>query len=252
MKIFSWNVNGLRASYKKGFLDWFKDAKADIVCLQEVRSQRHELPEPLKEISGYNLFLNPAKKTGYSGTAIYTKQKPIKEVTVISLDRFDKEARMIRLDFPEFILINFYLPHGGRQKENLDYKLEVYSHIFKYLKKLKNKKIVLVGDFNIAHQEIDLARPKDNQNNIMFTRKERQQIDKIIKLGFTDTFRKFDKTTEHYTWWSNFAKARERNLGWRIDYCFVSKSLVKKIKQAFILDKIKGSDHCPIGIDISI
>jgi exodeoxyribonuclease-3 len=252
MKIFSWNVNGLRASYKKGFLNWFKEAKPDIVCLQEVRSKRDELPEELKEINGYNLFLNPAKKPGYSGTAIYTKEKPIKEVTTIKLDRFDKEARMIRLDFPGFILINLYLPHGGRQKENLDYKLEVYVRLLKYLKKLKNKKVVLVGDFNIAHKEIDLARAKDNQNNIMFTPEERRQIDKIIKLGFIDTFRKFDNTIGHYTWWSNFAKARERNLGWRIDYCFVSKPLVKKVKHAFILDKVLGSDHCPIGIDISI
>ncbi|MBU3964693.1 exodeoxyribonuclease III [Patescibacteria group bacterium] len=252
MKIISWNVNGLRANYKKGFLDWFKNAKADIVCLQEIRSNNSDLPEELRKISGYNLFLNPAQKSGYSGTAIYTKQTPIKETLMIDLDRFDKEGRIIQLDFPEFILINLYLPHGGRQKENLDYKLEAYDYLLNCLKTIKSKKVVVVGDFNIAHQEIDLARPKDNKNNTMFTTEERERIDEIIKLGFIDSFRKFNNTAGNYTWWPYLANARERNIGWRIDYCFASALLEDNIKGAFILNKVMGSDHCPVGIEITL
>ena len=254
MKILSWNVNGLRANYQKGFWDWLKNAKADIVCLQEVRSRIGDLPDELKDIRGYNFFLNPAQKPGYSGTAVYSKVKPDNEEAGMGLNRFDNEGRIIRLDFPGFILLNLYLPHGGRQKENLGYKLEVYDDLLDYLKNpaVKNKKIILVGDFNVAHQEIDLARPKDNKNNIMFTPEERERIDRIVELGFIDSFRKFDKTAGHYTWWPYFANARERNLGWRIDYCFVSSPLANKLKKAFILDKVMGSDHCPVGIDISL
>ncbi len=252
MKIVSWNVNGLRANYKKGFLDWFKEIKADIVCLQEVRSDASDLPAELKKIKGYNFFLNPAQKPGYSGTAVYSKINPKKEEKKIGLSRFDEEGRILQLDFPEFILINLYLPHGGRQKENLDYKIQVYDYLLNHLKAIKNKKVVVVGDFNIAHQKIDLARPKDNQNNIMFTIDERERIGEILKLGFVDSFRKFNKTAGRYTWWPYLAKCRERNIGWRIDYCFVSAPLAGNIKDAFILDKVMGSDHCPVGIEITL
>lgn len=248
MKIISWNVNGLRAVYKRNFLDWLKNIDADIICLQEIKLQKNNLPDDLANIKNYNSYFNFAEKKGYSGVAVYSKQKSLKAEYKLGIKRFDNEGRMIKLEFPRFILINIYIPHGGRQKEKLDYKLDVYKYFLKYLKKIKNKKIILVGDFNIAHREIDLARPKQNQNNIMFTPEERKQIDKMIDFGFIDSFRKLNKEGGHYTWWPYFANARERNLGWRIDYAFVSKRL--KLKDAFILEKVKGSDHCPVGIEL--
>lgn len=250
MKIISWNVNGLRAVYKKNFLDWLKNTKAEIVCLQETKISPEQIHWDLANPSDYFSYFNSATKPGYAGVAVYTKKKPLRVETKIGLKRFDEEGRILRLDYPEFILINLYLPHGGRQKENLDYKLKVYDHLLDYLEKIKNKKVILLGDFNIAHQEIDLARPRQNQNNIMFTPKERKQINRLIAFGFTDTFRKFHQEGGHYTWWPYFAKARERNLGWRIDYAFVSKSLVGQVKDAFILSQVAGSDHCPIGLEI--
>ncbi|MCK4781728.1 exodeoxyribonuclease III [Candidatus Parcubacteria bacterium] len=248
MKIISWNVNGIRAACKKNFLNWFKKSKADIVCLQEIRAQKEQLPDDLLQPKGYYFYFNQAVKKGYSGVAIYSKKKPLKVENKLGLKRFDQEGRILKLKYPDFTLINIYLPHGGRQKENLGYKLEVYKYLLNYLKKIKNQKIVLVGDFNVAHQEIDLARPKQNQKNIMFTSEERKQIDKVIKMGFIDTFRKFNKKTGNYTWWPHIANCRERNLGWRLDYIFVSKNMSMKLKKAFILNKVMGSDHCPIGI----
>jgi len=250
MKIISWNVNGLRAAYRKGFLNWFRESDFDVVCLQEVRVEKEQLPEELRRPKHYCSFFNPALKPGYAGVAVYTKTEPLEVKNKIGLKRFDQEGRILYLEYSDFVLINLYLPHGGRQKENLFYKLEVYVNLFDYLKKIKSKNIVLAGDFNVAHQQIDLARPKQNKNNIMFTIEEREQIDKIIKLGFVDSFRKFHSKGGHYTWWPYAFNARERNLGWRIDYIFTSKSLTLKLKNAFILSKVQGSDHCPIGIEI--
>lgn len=250
MKIVSWNVNGLRSIYKKGFLKWFDKIKAGIVCLQETRVFQKELPLDLLRIKNYHLYFNEAEKKGYAGVAVYTKEKPLKVESKLGLERFDQEGRILKLEYSDFILINLYLPHGGRSKENLDYKLEVYKHLLKYFQKIKDKNVILAGDFNIAHQEIDLARPEENKNNIMFTQEERDQIEKIIKLGFKDSFRMFNKEGGNYTWWPYFVNARERNLGWRIDYIFISKSLSQNVKNASILKKIMGSDHCPIEIEI--
>lgn len=250
MKVVSWNVNGLRSVYKKNFVTWLKKTDADIVCLQEIKTQLSSLPPDLATLNNYKSYYNFALKKGYSGVAVYVKKEPYKLEQVLSHPRFDQEGRILRLDYHDFSLINLYLPHGGRQKENLIYKLEVYDLLLNYLEKIKHQNIILIGDFNIAHQEIDLARPKQNRKNTMFTPKEREKIDKIIKLGFTDTFREFNKEGGDYTWWPYFANARKRNLGWRIDYAFVSKSLVPKLKSSFILQEIKGSDHCPIGAEI--
>lgn len=250
MKIVSWNVNGIRAVYKKGFLEWLEKTNADIVCLQEIKIQTESLPSDLASPKNYYSFFNFADKKGYSGVAVYVRKKPLSIEKKLGIGRFDIEGRILKLEFPNFLLINIYLPHGGRQKENLDYKLEVYKYLLNYLKKIKNKNIILIGDFNIAHQEIDLARPKSNKDNIMFTPAERKQIDRIIGLGFIDTFRKFYKDNGHYTWWPYGFNARQRNLGWRIDYAFTSKNLTPKLKNAFILNKVPGSDHCPIGIEI--
>jgi len=261
MKIISWNVNGLRAIYKKGFWEWFEKIKADIVCLQETKIQEEQLSFDLVKLKNYSSFFNSASKKGYSGVGVFSKKRPLSVKRKLGLKRFDSEGRFLELQYPEFTLINLYLPHGGRQKENLAYKLEVYQFLFKYLEKIKSpegkqasygagKNLILIGDFNIAHQEIDLARPKQNKNNIMFTPKEREQIDRLIDLGFTDSFRKFHNDGGHYTWWPYFANARQRNLGWRIDYAFVSKKLVPNLKKSFILSQVQGSDHCPIGIEI--
>lgn len=250
MKIISWNVNGIRSVDKKGFKKWFKEINADIICLQETKAQLEQIPNDLVSPNGYQVFFNSAQKKGYSGVAVYTKPKPLKVEKKLGMRKFDKQGRMLHLKFLKFDLINFYLPQGGRQKENMDYKIETYQRIFKYLKKIKNRNIILTGDFNVAHDEVDLARPKQNQNNTMFTLKERKQIDKVIKIGFVDTFRYFYKEGEHYTWWPYFYQARKRNIGWRIDYIFITRELITKVKKAFILSNVQGSDHCPIGIEI--
>lgn len=250
MKIISWNVNGLRSVYKKGFLDWLSETKADIICLQEIKIQKEQLSPDLISPSGYHSYFSFAEKKGYSGAAVYTKNKPLAAEKKMGTERFDSEGRILKLEYPSFTLFNLYFPHGGRQKENLGYKLEVYDCFLNHIKKIKNQEIILIGDFNIAHKDIDLARPKQNQKNIMFTPEERKKIDRIMGLGFIDSFRKFEKETGHYTWWPYFANARQRNLGWRIDYVFVSKVLAPKLKNAFIFKDVLGSDHCPIGIEI--
>ena len=250
MKIVSWNVNGLRAVLRKGFLDWLETTDADIICLQEIKAQKEQLPDVLVIPKGYYSYFNSAKRKGYSGVVVYSKKKPLLIKRKLDLKRFDEEGRFLKLKYKDFILINLYLPHGGRQKENIDYKLKSNARIFEYLKKIKNKNILLIGDFNIAHKEIDLARPSQNQNNIMFTQEERKQVDELISLNFKDSFRMFHQEGGNYTWWPYSFKARERNLGWRIDYAFVSKKLRSKLKKAFIMSEVKGSDHCPIGIEI--
>ncbi|MFZ5365981.1 MAG: exodeoxyribonuclease III [Patescibacteria group bacterium] len=251
MKIISWNVNGIRATLKSGAFEQLEPFRFDILCLQEIKTQTFQLQPSLLDSSqflNYHVYFNSAEKKGYSGVAVYSKQKPLLVEYKLGLERFDEEGRMLKLQYSDFILINLYLPHGGRQKENLDYKLKVYDHLLKCLEKIKNKKILLIGDFNVAHQEIDLAKPEENKNNIMFTPEERKQIDRLIKLGFTDTFRKFHKEGGFYTWW--LYQLRERNIGWRIDYAFTSKSLTPKVRDVFILKEIRGSDHCPIGLTI--
>ncbi|MGB2762694.1 MAG: exodeoxyribonuclease III [Minisyncoccales bacterium] len=250
MKIISWNVNGIRAVFKRNFLKWLRESEADIVCLQETKAWPEQLEPELVNPKGYFSFFNSAQKKGYAGLAVYAKRKPLKIETKAGIKRFDEEGRILKIQYPDFLLINLYLPHGGRQKENMGYKLKSYDYLLKYLKKIKNEKVILIGDFNVAHQEIDLARPKDNKNNTMFTLEERKRIDKIIEFGFSDTFRKFHKEPGNYTWWPYYRNARQRNLGWRIDYIFTSKALTPKVKKAFILKNVKGSDHCPIGIEI--
>lgn len=243
----------MRAVYKKNLLVWLKKEKPDIFCFQEIKVSKKDLPDELKNIKGYFAYFSHAQKPGYSGTAIYTKIKPEKIIYKIGKNDIDKQGRFIRCDFKKFILINLYLPHGGREKQNLTFKLSMYKSLFSYLKKIKTKKtIILTGDFNIAHTEIDLARPKQNKDNIMFTPAERKKIDELIGLGFIDTFRQFNQESNNYTWWPYRFLAREKNLGWRIDYIFISKKSISKIKKVFIRKKIPGSDHCPAGIEISL
>ncbi|MFH1188641.1 MAG: exodeoxyribonuclease III [bacterium] len=252
MKLVSWNVNGLRAAYTKGFLSWFEHEIADIVCLQEVKANYEQLPHELQKPNGYYTYFNSAQKKGYSGVAVYTKNKPISVNYVLNHKRFDEEGRMIHLFYPSFSLINLYIPNGGRQKENMTYKLEVYEKLYKYLKKFSSQPIILTGDFNIAHTENDLARPRDNQNNTMFTPTERGKIDMLISLGFTDTFRHFNKEGGQYTWWGYWANCRSRNIGWRIDYIFSSSAVKKLLTDACIENTVLGSDHCPIRTNFKL
>lgn len=250
MKIISWNVNGIRAVHKKGFLEWMNKEKPDIVCLQEIKAKPQQIPVDLQEIKGYFVYFNPAERPGYSGTCVYTKQKPLTVEKTIGFKRFDKEGRVLKLKYPNFTLFNFYIPHGSRDQRHMKYKLNVYEYLSGYLKGLKKEKLILVGDFNISHKEIDLARPKQNENNTGFTHQERMELDHLLALGFIDSFRKFHKGGGHYTWWAYFANARARNIGWRLDYCFVSKNFSRELKDGFILPKVTGSDHCPIGVSM--
>jgi len=252
MKILSWNVNGIRSVYRKNFSSWLKKNQADFYCLQEIKAQKQDIPEELKKIKSYYTYFSFAQKKGYSGLAIITKHKPISVVDKLGYQKFDKEGRFLRLDFKKFTLINIYMPQGDRTQKNIPYKIQAYKKLFTYLKKIESKPIILVGDFNIAHTELDLARPKHNQKNTMFTPAERKQIDQLINLNFTDTFRYFNQEANNYTWWPYYYKARQRNLGWRIDYCFVNKKILTRLKNASILKNIKGSDHCPIGIEVNI
>lgn len=249
MKVLSWNVNGLRSVSRKGLREFLEREDPDILCLQEIKIQEKQLTDDVAKFEGYFSYYSFAKKPGYSGVAIFSKEKPREITYSLGLERFETEGRILELHYPQFTLLNLYMPHGGRRKENLAYKLDCYQHLLNRLKTLKEN-VILSGDFNIAHKEIDLARPKQNKNNIMFTPEEREQLDTLSKLGFIDAFREFNKEEGNYSWWPYYRKARIRNIGWRIDYCFISKSLNPNLQKAFILPRTPGSDHCPIGIDL--
>lgn len=251
MKIISWNVNGLRSA-EPYLLEFIGRENPDIILLQEIKTYPEQLSSRLRNLQGYQAFFNSAQKKGYAGVAIYTKKKPILIEKTLGLARFDQEGRILKIDYPNFSLINVYLPHGGRQKENLKYKLQAYSMLFECLSPMQSKKVILIGDFNIAHKEIDLARPKQNKNNIMFTLSERRQIDKLIELGFVDTFRLFHQESGYYSWFPYGFSARERNLGWRIDYAFIPSKLKSRVRNTSILKGVDGSDHCPVLLEIDL
>lgn len=220
--------------------------------MQEIKAKDEQFPTELINYSsrkGYYIYTNSAEKPGYAGVTVLSKKPALKVTKIMGHERFDSEGRMIELEFENFRLINFYLPHGGRMKENLDYKITAYNNIFKKISKFKGGNIIIAGDFNIAHTDLDLARPKENLNNIMFTPTERKLIDRIITLGFYDTFRLKNKDNRDYTWFPYAFNARERNLGWRIDYIFVQGFLKETISKAFTKKDVPGSDHIPIGIE---
>ena len=249
MKIISWNVNGIRSVIKKGFLDFINKEKPDIICLQEIKAHKEQV-DLLLENYKYH-FWNSAEKKGYSGTSVFSKIKPISFANDIPNN--PKEGRVITLEFDKFYLVNVYTPNSQRGLTRLDYRLKWDKDFLFYLKKLEEKKpIIFCGDLNVAHKEIDLKNPKSNRKNAGFTEEERSSFDKIIQSGFIDTFREFNKEPGNYTWWSLRFNARKRNIGWRIDYFCISQSLRKYLKEAFILSKVVGSDHCPIGIIIDL
>ncbi|WXR61038.1 exodeoxyribonuclease III [Peptostreptococcaceae bacterium AGR-M142] len=249
MKLISWNVNGLRACVKKGFLDYFKNINADMFCLQEIKLQEGQIE---LELEGYHTYWNYAEKKGYSGTAIFTKIKPISEFYGIGIEEHDKEGRVITLEFEEFYLVNVYTPNSKRALERLDYR-QVWEDDFRnYLNSLKEKKsVILCGDLNVAHKEIDLKNPKTNTKNAGFTIEERTKFQELLDAGYIDTFRYFYPDKENiYSWWSYMRKARENNSGWRIDYFVVSNDFKNRLKDAKIDTKIMGSDHCPVILEL--
>ncbi len=252
MKVITWNVNGIRSCFAKGFTQLLETEKPDVLCLQEIKCQPSDFPHELLHVDGYSVYINSAQKKGYAGIATFTRVVPASISTQFSDQQFSSEGRVQTMIFPQFTLINLYLPHGGRTKTQLPYKLASYQHLFDLLQAHAGQKIILCGDFNIAHNELDLARPKSNKNNIMFSPEERQQINKLLAIGYIDTLRYFHQEGEIYTWWPYAFDARARNVGWRIDYIFASQSLQSQLKQAYALPQIKGSDHCPMVLELSI
>ena len=250
MKLISWNVNGLRAIYKKGFEETFKELNADIFCIQETKMQEGQIELNLKD---YYEYYNYAERKGYSGTAVFTKTKPISVSYGIGKEEHDKEGRVITLEFEKFYLVNCYTPNSGRELARLEYRMDWEDEFRKYLKKIdKIKPVIICGDLNVAHTEIDLKNPKSNRKNAGFTDEERGKIDKLLKSGFTDTFRKIYPEKEGcYTWWSYMFNARANNSGWRIDYFLVSDRISSNIKDAYIYSDVMGSDHCPVGLEIT-
>ena len=247
MKIISWNVAGFRAVLKKGFEEFFYNIDADIFCINESKVNIDQFdfkPE------GYYMFLNPAEKKGYSGILVYSKIEPLNVTFGMGIEEHDHEGRMITLEYDDFYLVSVYVPNVKRDLSRLDYRM-IWEDEFKdYVKKLEKKKpVIICGDMNVAHEEIDIKNAKANRGNAGFTDEERDKMTKLLDSGFIDTYRYYNPDSEEYTWWSYIGKAREKNIGWRIDYFLVSKDIIKKIKNTMIYTDIMGSDHCPIGIE---
>lgn len=251
MKLVSWNVNGIRACMTKGFEKFFKQINADIFCIQETKCQ----PEQVElKFEGYKSYWNSAEKKGYSGTAIFTKTQPISVKYGIGIEEHDKEGRVITLEFENFYFVTVYTPNSQTELKRLDYRMKWEDDFRNYLLNLNSKKgVVVCGDLNVAHKEIDLKNPKTNTRNAGFTIEERTKMTELLEAGFTDTFRYlYPDKKDAYSWWSYMRKSREKNVGWRIDYFIVSKSIEDKIKEATIYSEILGSDHCPVGLEIKI
>ena len=251
MKLISWNVNGLRAVWNKGFEDIFKELNADIFCIQETKMQEGQLDV---NFDGYINTFNSAERKGYSGTAIFSKLKPISVTKGIGIEEHDNEGRVITLEFDKFYLVNCYTPNAQRELTRLDYRMKWEEDFKNYLVKLDNQKpVILCGDLNVAHNEIDLKNPKTNKGNAGFTDEEREKFTLLLNSGFVDSFRYlYPDKTDCYSWWSYMGRAREKNVGWRIDYFVVSEKIKTDILDAKIHSEIMGSDHCPVGLDIDL
>ena len=251
MRLISWNVNGIRAALKKGFMDFFEDVDADIFCLQETKLSAGQLD---LELEGYHQYWNYAEKKGYSGTAVFTKEEPIHVSYGIDMEEHDKEGRVITCEYEDFFLVTCYTPNSQRGLARLDYRMEWEEDFRKYLNMLDRvKPVVLCGDLNVAHKEIDLKNPAANRKNAGFSDEERSQFQNLLDAGYTDTFRYLSPdAVDRYSWWSYITKARERNAGWRIDYFVVSERLEEDIVEADIRDDIMGSDHCPVYLELEV
>jgi len=254
MKIISWNVNGIRAVQGKGFAEILAQLDADCILLQETKAQVDQIDKALAGIDGYHIYSNCADRKGYSGVTILSKQEPLQIIHDIGIDEHDREGRVIVAEFEHFYLLNVYVPNSGEELARLDYRHTWDLEFLAYLQQLQSKKpVIACGDFNVAHQEIDIARPKPNYNKSSgYTQVEIDGFSRFLDAGLVDTFRHKHPDTVAYSWWSFRAGARARNVGWRIDYVLTSQALLGKVRQAFILPDITGSDHCPVGIELDL
>lgn len=252
VKLLSWNVNGIRAVKNKGFLDWLKEEAPDVLCLQETRATPEQLDQELLSPPGYHTCWNYPAKKGYGGVATFSREEPRRVKRNFDNEILDGEGRMLLTEHPGFVLLNVYFPNGKKDAIRLKYKMDFYREFLKFIDSLKSQgqKLVICGDVNTAHREIDLARPKANENVSGFLPEEREWLDELIRHGYADTFRHFHQEAGQYTWWDLKSRARERNVGWRLDYFFVSENLVPALANAFILPGVTGSDHCPVGISL--
>jgi len=252
IRLLSWNVNGVRAAAKKGFLDWLNKDKPDILCLQETKARPDQIDDELKDPAGYHAYWNYPEKRGYAGVATFTQEKPAAVRYDLGKSSLDLEGRVIVGEYPAFTLCNVYFPNGGAGNKRVPYKLDFYEVFLKYADDLvkAGRKLVICGDVNTAHKEIDLARPKENVKNTGFLPEERAWIDKLVAHGYVDTFRHFHSEPGQYSYWDMKTGARARNVGWRIDYFFVSENLLPMLSSAFIMNEVMGSDHCPVGITL--
>ena len=252
MRLISWNVNGVRAVAQKGFMNWFEAQEADVVCLQETKAQEEQLDLFLRNPGGYQSFWHSAQKPGYSGTAIYTRREPDQVIEGIGIPEIDSEGRVLQADFGEFRLINAYFPNSQREHTRLGYKIDFCNAMLEHVESLRKKgrHVVLCGDFNIAHREIDLRNPKENVNNAGFLPEERAWLDQFERAGYVDAFRNFTKDPGHYTWWSYRPGVRARNIGWRLDYFWVNAEFRDRLVSARHQPEVMGSDHCPVVLDV--
>jgi len=250
MKISTWNVNGIRAALGKKAFDWLRDYPSDVVCLQEIKAKEEQIDTVLFESMGYQCIWNPAQRPGYSGTGTLYKITPQNTSFGMGIERFDIEGRIIQSSFPDFELFNIYFPNGGQELERVPYKLDFYDSLLNYCKKLmkSGKEIIITGDFNTAHKEIDLKNPKANQKNTGFLPEEREWVDRYLDNGFIDIYRKLYPEVVQYTWWTYRFSARKNNVGWRIDYFLVTEAILNCIKDVVIQTEIMGSDHCPVTL----
>ena len=248
MEIVTFNVNGLRATLKKGFMEWFKDKSPDVLCLQEIKSSKDQLKGAIVEVEGYHAHWNSAQKPGYSGVVTLSKEEPLDVQFGMGIERFDTEGRLIRTKYQDFTLLNVYFPNGKMSDDRLKFKLDYYDTFLQFIEVLRKQgeELIITGDFNTAHKEIDLANPKENEKYSGFLPIEREWMDNFESYGYIDTFRYFHPEGEQYTWWTYRFKARERNIGWRIDYFFVTEGLINKVQDSIILKDVYGSDHAPI------
>ncbi|MDD4352306.1 MAG: exodeoxyribonuclease III [Candidatus Gracilibacteria bacterium] len=252
MRLLSWNVNGIRAVQKKGFLEWFGKEAPDILCLQETKADPSQLDDALLDVPGYKAYWSSAEKKGYSGVALYTKQEPLSVAYDLGIEEFDREGRLIIAEYEDFYLLNCYFPNGKSSEERLQFKMSFYAAFLELCERLRKKKpLIFCGDVNTAHKPIDLARPKENEDISGFLPIERKWLDELVAQGYVDTFRHFYPEEVKYSWWSMRAGARARNVGWRIDYFFMTDDYLEHLKEAFILPDVMGSDHCPVGLTIS-
>jgi exodeoxyribonuclease-3 len=253
MRLVSWNVNGIRSAVRKGFHDWLEEASPDVLCLQETRIQADQLTKRLAQPPGYHASWNSAERKGYSGVATWCKTPPLSVQHGFGVEEFDVEGRVLITEHPGFALLNVYFPNGGRGLERLDYKLRFYEALLAYCdeRHARGERLIVCGDYNTAHRPIDLARPKQNTTTSGFLEEERVWIDRYLAHGFVDTFRAlYPDAAERYSWWMYMRNARERNIGWRIDYFMVSQALMPAVSGADILGEVMGSDHCPVTLDL--